>query len=100
MDHVWIERRPHLASLVHSLEAILRLADELYQQGRATGESVDYGQFEERVSRATASVEQPVHQVALSGLDVDAPYIRVWVSTIDASIASIAHTLRSVAPSR
>lgn len=74
MDHVWIEQRPHLASLVHSFEAILKLADELYQQGRATGESVDYGQFEERVARATASVEQCVHQIALSGLDVDAPF--------------------------
>jgi len=95
MDHGWIQQRLHLASLVHSLEAILQLADELYQQGRASGESVDYGQFEERVARATASVEQCIHQVALSGLDVDAPFIRVWgkhyrrVHRIDRTYASI-----------
>ncbi|HKO66705.1 MAG TPA: hypothetical protein VJU53_02775 [Burkholderiaceae bacterium] len=37
-----------------------------------------YGEFEERVARATAEVDQAVHQIALSGLDVDAPFIRVW----------------------
>ncbi|HET6340480.1 MAG TPA: hypothetical protein VFG30_45035 [Polyangiales bacterium] len=55
MDHVWIQRRPHLAALARNLEDITQLADELYQQGRASGESVNYGQFEERVARATAA---------------------------------------------
>ena len=39
---------------------------------------MDYAEFEERVARATAKVEQDMHQVALSGLDVDVPFIRVW----------------------
>jgi hypothetical protein len=55
-----------------------QLADEQYVQGRASGDAVDYGAFEVRVARATAEVEQHVHQIALSGLDVDLPFIRVW----------------------
>jgi hypothetical protein len=78
MDHVWIQQRPHLAPLVLRLDALLKLADELYEHGRANGDSVDYGAFEERVARATAEVDQSVHQIALSGLDVDVPFIRVW----------------------
>jgi len=42
------------------------------------GQAVDYGTVEERVAHATAKVEQGVHQIALSSLDVDAPFIRVW----------------------
>ncbi len=53
------------------------LADELYKRGRANGDAVDYSGFEERVAHATAEVDQTVHQIALSGLDVDAPFIRV-----------------------
>jgi hypothetical protein len=60
------------------LDEVLQLADEQYQQGRASGDAVDYGLFEERVARATAKVEQDVHRIALSGLDVDVPFIRVW----------------------
>jgi hypothetical protein len=78
MEQGWIQQRPHLAPLVLRLEAVLKLADELYERGRANGDSVDYGAFEERVARATAEVDQSVHQIALSGLDVDAPFIRVW----------------------
>jgi hypothetical protein len=44
----------------------------------ASGAAVDYGEFEERVARATAKAEQHVHQIALSGLDVDVPFRRVW----------------------
>jgi hypothetical protein len=77
MTNAWLQERPHLARLVRSLQAVLELADELYQRGRGSGESVDYSEFEER-AHATAEVERGVHHVALSGLDVDAPYIRVW----------------------
>ena len=78
MNPTWVQQRPHLAPLVQSLEAVLKLADELYEQGRANGQAVDYGEFEERVAHATAKVEQGVHQIALSSLDVDVPFIRVW----------------------
>jgi hypothetical protein len=62
-----------MAPLVLRLEAVLKLADELYERGCADGDSVDYRAFEERVARATAEVDQSVHQIALSGLDVDEP---------------------------
>lgn len=78
MDQAWIEQRPHLAPLARSLDEVLKLADEQYGQGRAGGDAVDYAAFEECVGRATAKVEQAVHQIALSGLDVDVPFIRVW----------------------
>jgi hypothetical protein len=67
-----------MAPLVLRREAVLKLADELYERGCANGDSVDYRAFEERVARATAEVDQSVHQIALSGLDVDVPFIRVW----------------------
>lgn len=57
---------------------VLELADELYERGRRSGEAVDYAEFEERAATAAAAVEQGMHEVALRGLDVDAPYIRVW----------------------
>lgn len=78
MTNAWLQDRPHLATLARSLQTVLELADELYQRGRGSGESVDYSEFEERAAHATAEVERGVHHVALSGLDVDAPYIRVW----------------------
>ena len=77
MDQTWLQQRPHLAPLMRSLDAVLQLADDQYKQGRANGDAVDYA-FEERVAHATARVEQDVHWVALSGLDVDVPFIRVW----------------------
>jgi hypothetical protein len=77
MTNAWLQERPHLATLARSLQKVLELADELYQRGRASAESVDYSEFEERAAHATAEVERGVHHVALSGLDVDAPYIRV-----------------------
>jgi hypothetical protein len=78
MEHAWLQQRPHLAPLVRSLDAVLQLADEQYKQGRASGDAVDYGEFEVRVAHATAKIEQEVHRIALSGLDVDVPFIRVW----------------------
>jgi hypothetical protein len=60
------------------MHAVLELADELYKRGRSSGEAVDYSAFEEQVAHVAAAVERGVHHVALSGLDVDAPYIRVW----------------------
>jgi hypothetical protein len=71
MDNLWIEQRPHLAPLVLRLEAVLELADELYERGRANGDSVDYGAFEERVACATAEVHQSVYRIALSGLELE-----------------------------
>ncbi|HET6333635.1 MAG TPA: hypothetical protein VFG30_10500, partial [Polyangiales bacterium] len=67
-----------MAELARGLQSVLELAVELYERGRASGETVDYAVFEERVANATAEIERGVHQVALRGLDVDAPYIRVW----------------------
>jgi hypothetical protein len=79
LDQAWLHQRPHLAPLARRLDEVLRLADEQYEQGRASGDAVDYGAFEERVARATyAKFEQDVHQIVLSGLDVDVPFIRVW----------------------
>jgi hypothetical protein len=75
MDQAWLQLRPHLAPLVRTLDAVLKLADEQYQQGRASGDAVDYGAFEERIARATAKVDQDVHRMALSGLDIDVPFI-------------------------
>ncbi|HTU57814.1 MAG TPA: hypothetical protein VMF89_05260, partial [Polyangiales bacterium] len=45
---------------------------------RAIGDAEDYGKCDERVAHATAKVEQDVHRIALSGLDVDVPFIRGW----------------------
>ena len=78
MDQAWLQQRPHLRQLARSFNEVLQLADEQYQQGRASGNAVDYGKFEERVTLATAQVEQNVHGIALSGLDVDVPFICVW----------------------
>ena len=36
----------------------------------ASGDAVDYCNFEERVAHATSKVEQDVHRIALSGLNV------------------------------
>lgn len=71
MDQAWLQLRPHLAPLVRTLDAVLKLADEQYRQGRASGDAVDYGAFEERVAQATAKVEQDVHRIELSGLDTE-----------------------------
>jgi hypothetical protein len=81
MDAEWIEARPHLAPLVTKTRALLALADELYERGKAGGGSVDYAVFEEQVSHATAELECAVHQAALRGLDVDAPFVKVWGKT-------------------
>lgn len=78
MQNSWLQERPHLTALARSMQTVLELADELYERGRGSGDSVDYSVFEERVAQAAAEVEQGVHQVALGGLDVDASYIRVW----------------------
>lgn len=78
MNHAWLQQRPHLAELARSMQAVLELADELYERGRFSGDAVDYGEFEERAALAASEVERGVHHVGLRGLDVDAPYIRVW----------------------
>lgn len=78
MEQTWLSERPHLTPLVERVQALLELADEAHQRGRSDGDSVDYGAFEERVSEATAELERAVHHVALSSLDVDAPFVCVW----------------------
>ena len=40
------------------MQALLELADELHERGRAGGDSVDYAAFEERVAEATADLEK------------------------------------------
>lgn len=80
MDQAWLLQRPHLKQLVRGLDEVLQLADEQDQQDRASGDAVDYGELEERVARASANVEHDVHRIALSGLDVDVPFIRVWAN--------------------
>jgi hypothetical protein len=39
MDQTTLQQRPHLAPLARTLDAVLKLADEQYKQGRASGES-------------------------------------------------------------
>jgi hypothetical protein len=60
MTDAWLQERPHLATLARSLQTVLELADELYQRGRGSGESVDYSEFEERVAHAAAEVDRGV----------------------------------------
>jgi hypothetical protein len=57
MTNAWLQARPHLAALARNLQTVLELADELYQRGRGSAESVDYSEFEERVAHATAEVQ-------------------------------------------
>jgi hypothetical protein len=77
----WLTARPHLSGLASKMQALLELADTLWTQGRADGGDVDYARFEEDVAKRTAEVECAVHEVALSGLDVDAPFVMVWGKT-------------------
>jgi hypothetical protein len=81
MNRAWLQDRPHLAALARSMQAVLELADRLYERGRSSGEAVDYSEFEEQVARMAAEVEIGVHQVVLSGLDVDASFIKVDPNT-------------------
>lgn len=60
---------------------------------------VDYDAFEERVAGATAAVKQGVHQVALSGLDVDLPFIPLW-GKADRRVHRIVRTYGSLARRR
>jgi hypothetical protein len=83
VNTAWLQERPHLAALAQSMQTLLELADELYVHGRESGESVDYSAIEEQVAHAAAEIERGVHQVVLRGLDVDAPYIRVWSDRSD-----------------
>ena len=54
MDQAWLQQRPHLKPLMHSINAMLQLADAQYQEGRASGEAIDYSEFEERVAHANS----------------------------------------------
>ena len=77
----WLCARPHLRRLAAKLQGLLELADDMWQRGRATGESVDYEAFEQTVAQKTAEVERAVHEATLSSLDIDAPFVRVWGKT-------------------
>lgn len=81
MDTEWLAARPHLAPMVTKVRALLELADELFEGGRSSGASVDYAAFEEQVAQSTADLERAVHETALRGLDIDAPFVRVWGKT-------------------
>ncbi len=81
MDQTWVQSRPHLQNLVAKMQAVLEMADALYARGQRDGDAVDYGAFEAEVSRATAELECAVHETALSGLNIDAPFVRVWGKT-------------------
>ena len=81
MDTNWVDARPHLRGLANKMQAVLEMADSLYAEGRKGGEAVDYGEFELKVSQATAELECAVHKTALAGLNIDAPFIRVWGKT-------------------
>jgi hypothetical protein len=81
MDQTWVQSRPHLQSLADKMRAVLEMADALYARGQRSGDAVDYGAFEEEVSRATAELECAVHETALGGLNIDAPFVRVWGKT-------------------
>jgi len=42
---------------------------------------MEYERFEEEIAQRSADIERAVHEVALSGLDVDAPFVCVWGKT-------------------
>jgi hypothetical protein len=81
MDQSWVQSRPHLQNLAAKMQAVLEMADALYARGQTDGDAVDYGAFEEEVSRATAEIECAVHETVLSGFNIDAPFVRVWGKT-------------------
>jgi hypothetical protein len=81
MEQTWVQSRPHLQNLAAKMQAVLEMADALYARGQRDGDAVDYGAFEEEVSRATAELECTMHETALSGLNIDAPFVRVWGKT-------------------
>jgi hypothetical protein len=90
MDQTWVQSRPHLQNLAAKMQAVLEMADALFARGQRDGDAVDYGAFEEEVSRATAELECAVHETALSGLNIDAPFVRVWGKTYRRCIAASA----------
>lgn len=81
MDTEWISKRPYLAPVVARMNELLEHADALIESARGSGESVDYGAFEEEVAARTAQVEAAIHEAALSSLDLNAPFVRVWGKT-------------------
>ena len=81
MDTEWISKRPYLAPVVARMNELLEHAAALIERTRGSGESVDYGAFEEEVAARTAQVEAAIHEAALSSLDLNAPFVRVWGKT-------------------
>jgi hypothetical protein len=64
MDQAWLQQRVHLTPLVRTLDAVLRLADEQYEQGRASVEAVTTTSLKSVWAYATAKAEQEVHRIA------------------------------------
>jgi hypothetical protein len=91
MHENWLTARPHLSGLASKMQALLELADTMWTEGRANGGDVDYARFEEDVAKRTAEVECAVHEVALSGFDVDAPFVTVWGKTSRSSFERVGH---------
>ena len=81
MQCAWTEERPHLKVLATKVQSLLEFADEMWRRGKANGDGVEYERFEEDVAQRSAEIERAVHEVALSGLDVDAPFVCVWGKT-------------------
>lgn len=67
--------RPLLQPLASMLEG---LGDMILDVGGP--EAVDYGRFEELVAEQAGKLEQMVHASALSRLDIDSEFVKVWGS--------------------
>jgi hypothetical protein len=76
MQRSWLEKRPHLEGLATKMQSLIEFADEMWRRGRESGDGVEYERFEEDVAQRSAEIERAVHEVALSSLDVDAPFGR------------------------
>jgi hypothetical protein len=98
MENAWLQERPHLAELVQSMQTVLELADELYERGRSSGESVDYSAFEERVGHAAAEVERASIRLPCAGSTWTRRSFASGASTIAACTGSRVPTRRLRAP--
>ena len=67
-----------LKALIQPLAAIVETVDEV--TAGFGDDAVDYGVFEEQAAAKVAAVEQAMHAVALSKLDIDSDFVKVWGS--------------------
>ena len=47
MNATWLAERPHLRALAAKMTELLEFADAMVQQGRRSGDAIDYAAFEE-----------------------------------------------------